>query len=524
MVFAVLLQTASAQTSPLAISLQVQGNQTIATFGSGFNNVYHTQVPIVLKGMVEGWLSSGELAGTPTGASYGIYMDPNGVEYISTYTSLLAAEPYIIDTLNFAEGARCNYIPLYMSVQSWVNNTYGYQQDVEYFITQAAVRGMFVEPTFYSTNDTNGEIGYFPWNQVGNNFINNTADFVNLWGNVSEVLNPNDYPSVVFHLWNEPNDPAGNAMATWMSVTQQCITRIRSTGATQPVCVMFSTGTGWDVNPANTGQYVGFNTSGQNMSAWVFNYPLTDPDSNVFYAIHSYRFSMFNSSGVVPAGYWDGNWYGNGYTFPWIHPYDYNSILTCLTEDGVLAVAAVYPVVCDEISCGTMVWDPANETTWFNNILNIFDAHGIGYCGYSMPGGNLGLAMADWSFCSPTYNYVAPTPCLGYNYGYVAGTPEFGSGYWNAVCQYTSGCIDYTLDAGGVILVQHMGGNTNPPPAPTNPPSGGGVYITNPTSTPTTPAPTPQPQPFNLNTITDVAVIVLILIVLALAIDLHRKH
>ena len=58
MVFAVLLQTASAQTSPLAISLQVQGNQTIATFGSGFNNVYHTQVPIVLKGMVEGWLRS----------------------------------------------------------------------------------------------------------------------------------------------------------------------------------------------------------------------------------------------------------------------------------------------------------------------------------------------------------------------------------------------------------------------------------------------------------------------------------
>jgi hypothetical protein len=114
---------------------------------------------------------------------------------------------------------------------------------------------------------------------------------------------------------------------------------------------------------------------------------------------------------------------------------DYSDILYALGQCNVLAVAAVHPVFIGEV--GDDLWDTTTTTggkvyvngvadtleqdVWFNNTLTVLDQYGISYAGFAAPPWNSG----------------------GDDYGYVM-----------------SGEANYTLDSAGVILVNHMGGET----------------------------------------------------------------
>jgi hypothetical protein len=367
--------------------LHVKGKQVFTANGT----------PIILKGMDYSFFAFNE---------GGSWMLPSGTIELNTWDTTA-----IRDTLDFMQASNCNDLVLYLCVQLWVDNSNNYQSNIEYVITQAAARGIYTDVTFYNNNPTESPPPPVnPWDDTGNNVINSIADFVNLWGNVSTTLK--NYSSVLFELWNEP----GGNEAEWFNVTQQCITRIRSVGAEQPINIMYGTGVAYDWG--NKG-FNWINENDYNMT-YVNTYPLSDPLGNLIYSTHLYRFSFFNSSvseaHLTQSGFQE--------------VYSYSDMLYALNVTGVLGVAALHPLVVFEMGYDNWAVDPANELTWFNATLTILDHYGIGYCAWALPPPS--EAMQEWSLVQ-------------------IGVPP--NNYWTG-----SGVANYALDTPGIILVNHIGG------------------------------------------------------------------
>jgi len=429
--------TSASDQAATATPLHISGNQILTANGT----------PLILKGMDYTYFMDSE---------GGSWMMPDGsIEWMTNPMDKTG----VADFLDFMQASNCNVVRLHLTVQYWLDNSNNYQSNLEYFITQAANRGIYTEMDFYRNNATGGEpVGYLPWQDAGNNVLNSSADFVNLWGNVSATLK--NYPTVMFELWNEPS---GNE-ALWFNVTQQCINNIRSTGATQPIVIQ------WDVC-IYFNFYAGYSPAGVGSSMnWVTDYPLNDPSGNLIYSTHLYRNNFFNSS--------------NGYQ----QVYSYSDMHYVLSACGVLSVAATHPVFIGEIGCSLWATDEGNEMTWYNNTLTILEQNRIGYAGFAAP-------------------------------------PWRSEEQWGLVY---AGLANYTLDAAGVILVNHISGmnytdwlnlQQSIPPSPTRTPTPS--LTPAPTSTPvSTPTLSASPTPIPAATIggisTDTAIIIVSAVVLVM--------
>jgi len=378
---------------------------------------------------------------TLTGMVYTYFLDSEGGSWMYPDGSVhWLTDPMdttgVADLLDFTEACNCNVIRLHLTVQYWLDNLDNYQSNLEYFITQAANKGIYIDFEFFadSFNSTSYTFSGDLW-LGGNGVLNSTADFVNLWGNTSTILK--NYPNVIFELWNEPSPPDAPE-ATWMNVTEQCIDRIRSTGAIQPINVMWNQAIYYDFGDG----YTGVGGAGRTMN-WVTDYPLNDPCGNLIYSTHIYRNDFFNSS--------------NGYQ----QIYSYFDMNYALTYCGVYGVAQNHPLVIFEIGANLWASDPTNETNWLNNTLTCLDQHGIGYAYFAAP---------PWRSGAQQWGLVTENP-------------------------------DFTLDAAGVVFIAHTGGmnytdwltlqQPTPTPSPTPTPT--------PSPTPT-PTPSPTPTPTSLQT------------------------
>jgi hypothetical protein len=354
---------------------------------------------LILKGMVYTYFMDSE---------GGSWMMPSGtVNFLTNPMSTTG----VTDLLTFMKASGCNVVRVFLTTQYWVTDSNSYISNLEYFITQAATYGIYVDICPWCNTVAISEPSTLPW-EDGNTFLTTSTEFVNLWTNISTTLK--SYPNVLFELWNEPQGTNAGDEATWFTVAQECINAIRVTGATQPIIIQWEMQINYDFYDGQSGQ-AGVVSS----MSWAFAYPLSDPLGNLIYSQHLY------------AGTNNGDYTSTTYAMVT----DYSDILYALGQCNVLAVAAVHPVFIGEV--GDDLWDTTTTTggkvyvngvadtleqdVWFNNTLTVLDQYGISYAGFAAPPWNSG----------------------GDDYGYVM-----------------SGEANYTLDSAGVILVNHMGGET----------------------------------------------------------------
>jgi hypothetical protein len=367
--------------------LQVKGNQILSAIGT----------PIILKGMTYSYFAFNE---------NGSWMLPSGEAKVNEWDTA-----GVDNTLIFLEASNSNALRLMLSAQLWINNFSEYHNHIKYVITKAANRGIYTDVTFYNSLPTESQVvNVNPWEYGKNNPLKSSADFVNLWGNVSSVLK--DFPSVIFELWNEPN---GNE-AEWFRVSQLCINRIREVGATQPINVMYNLGVAYDWGNGGV-NWINTQNPPLDMS-WANDNHLKDSANNLLYSTHLYRFSFVNSSitGSTQSGYKE--------------IYSYSDMLYALNVTGVLSFAATRPLTIFEIGHNNWASDPSQESEWYNSTLTILDKYGIGYCGFAIP--PLNRAMERWGLVL---------------------TNELQDQYWIG-----NGIANYTLSTAGTILVFHLGG------------------------------------------------------------------
>ncbi len=208
---------------------------------------------------------------------------------------------------------------------------------------------------------------YPPYDTSG--VINSVGDFVNLWISVANSLKT--YPNVFFELYNEPNGDA----ASWFGATQQCITAIRATGATNLVVVQFNYCVGIDFVYYNSGSKWGMD--------WVNQYPLTDPLNNIVYSTHIYRTSFYSDSNS-----------NDGYA------YSTSDMTWALTQLSVIGFNK--PLWIGEIGCNLWASNMNNEYAWFANTLAILNQNGIGYCAWAWAPWVTGT---EWALVDGNSNY-----------------------------------------------------------------------------------------------------------------------
>ena len=246
-----------------------------------------------------------------------------------------------------------NCIRVLATSQYWIDNTDNYQNNIEYFISTAATYGIYVDLVFWCNSaaqasaSTPPSLPYPPYDTSGT--FSSSTDFVNFWTSVANTLK--GYPNVMFELWNEPNGDS-TAEASWMSVTQQAITAIRGTGATNIIVAQWNYNVGIDFQ-----NYLGGSIWNLN---WVNQYPLSDPQNNILYSTHIYRNVFYN----------DGN-SSDGYA------YSYNDMKWALTQVGVIGFNKALWI--GEIGCNLWASNMDNEYAWFNNTLTILNENGIGF-------------------------------------------------------------------------------------------------------------------------------------------------
>lgn len=296
---------------------------------------------------------------TLTGTNYAYFLDdPNGswvlpgggIEW-STWDPIMAEK-----NLEAMKSWGCNVVRDYTTVQWWVDNTNNFRSHIKDWINMAAEEGIYVIFTFWRNNGTGSQAG-IPYLDPGNGYINNQADFVNLWADVADELKA--YPNVIFEFWNEPT---GNSSIRdgWMNITQQCITAVRNTGSTNLILAQWGMCLAIDFGAYYMGSIWPLD--------WVTNYPLTDTAGNLAYSTHIYRESFYNSS--------------NGYS----QVYSLSDMSWALNTTQVYSVAQQYPLVIGEI--GASYWYPVDsvdftkEMAWFNNTLSLLNQNGISYCAF----------------------------------------------------------------------------------------------------------------------------------------------
>ncbi len=302
----------------------------------------------------------------------GSWMLPNGqIEYNTWDTAALNSNLDVIKSWG------CNCIRVLATTQWWVQNTENFQSNLEYFIAQAALRGIYIDFTFWRNNGRVGaaSLPYPPYDS-GNGVINSVSDFVNVWTSVANTLKC--YPNVMFELWNEPNGDA-EAEASWFSVTQQCINAIRGTGSTSIIVVQWGSDTYLDFQNYSTAS-----TTASSMD-WASSNPLNDTINNIVYSTHLYSSGFYDSL--------------NNY----VQKYSYSDMLWALNITGLLSLASQHPVWVGEIGCDLWASNMSDEYAWYSNTLTVLNQYGMGYCGWAWAPWSTGT---EWGLVSGQSNYA----------------------------------------------------------------------------------------------------------------------
>ncbi len=269
-----------------------------------------------------------------------------------------------------------NNIRILTTTQWWIQNTANFQNNLEYFITQAAARGITIDFTFWRNNGTSAQTSLpYPPYDSGNRVINSVSDFVNLWSNVANALKP--FPNVMFELWNEPNGDDA-AQASWFNVTQKCIDAIRGTCASNIIVVQWGSCTYLDF--LNYSETLFSCQSAQ----WALLNSLHDPKNNIVYSTHLYSNGFYDSI--------------ENYT----SKFSYSDMVWALNVTGLLALASEHPLWIGEIGCNLWNSNMDNEYSWYNNTLTILNQYSIGYSAWAWApwktGTPYGLVTGDSNF------------------------------------------------------------------------------------------------------------------------------
>lgn len=306
--------------STTATPLHISGNQVLMANGTVLN----------LRGVDYSYFIDSE------GGSW--MLSDGNIEFTTNPMDIVG----VSDFLNLMQAWNVTIIRVPFTMRFWIDNSKNFQSNIEYFITQAAHRGIYVD---FCATCNNGPL---PWKASDNTALKSSAEFVDMWGNIGNTLK--NYPSVMFELLNEP-DPADSS---WFTVAQQCIVKMRSVGASQPIIIQWGTGLYDEFN----GPAGGF--SWQN---WVTAYSLTDPLGNIIYSEHIYTQNNINNYTTGSRVY-----YG-----------DIADIQQMLTDNLVLQTAALHPVFIGEFGCDLYAADLQTEYQFFNNTLTLLNEYGIGY-------------------------------------------------------------------------------------------------------------------------------------------------
>lgn len=282
---------------------------------------------------------------------YGSWMLPDGeIEWNTWDTSAISSNFDAIQSWG------CNTVRVLVTVQWWQQNTDNFRSNLNYFISQAASRGIYVD--FVLWQDAAGEgqtsLPYPPYDSSG--IINSVSDFVNMWTSIANTLKV--YPNVMFELWNEPNGDTA-AEASWFSVSQQCIDAIRGTGAANIIVVQ------WGSNAFLDFQNYNPNPDGYSSMDWAFSNSLEDPANNILYSTHLYSNDFFDSQNNS------------------VSKYSYSDMLWAFNITGLLSFSQQHPLWIGEIGCNLWSSNLINEYKWYSNTLTILNQNGINYCGWA---------------------------------------------------------------------------------------------------------------------------------------------
>jgi hypothetical protein len=359
--------TSSAALSLIADSVTIGTNGSIVTAGARPLHTVGNQIlddngnRVVLRGVDYTYFMD-----TPSGS----WMGADGYTHWDSWRTNDIGE-----FLGGMASWKVNTIRVFGTVEFWTRNLLDYQSKISYFVSQAALRGIYVLFTFWRVSQ-NGQDGYAiglpypPYATYASDVavIDSTQTFVNLWADIASKLK--GYNNVLFEFWNEPNDNgSGGAETSWFNVTQQCIHAVRAAGATQLIDIT------WD-GPITYDFATGYV---QNWD-WVSAHPLNDPLGNLLYDMHIYRDNAYDIGGV----------YDNlAHTF--------QEVTAWLNVTDTLSLSSSKPLMVGEI--GFYYWrqNQTEEAEWYNNTLTILDQYKIGYCAFAGPPWSTGSTSNTWA-------------------------------------------------------------------------------------------------------------------------------
>ncbi len=285
------------------------------------------------------------------GTPYGDWIKPDGSIEWSTWDPIAAAQ-----NLDAMKSWGINVVRTLATVEWWTTNKGNFQQNIKDWITMAAQRGIYVDLVFWrvSGSGTECSLPYPPYNGGANDtaIIPNQRAFTKIWANVASQLE--EYPNVMFDLWNAPNDYSGANATTWLNEVQQCITAIRAKGATNLIVVKWGYGSGLDYEAYQQGSIWGMN--------WATQNPLTDATGNILYSTHIYPESFYNWNNSI------------GYACA------LSDIEWCLSETNVTSFSKALWV--GESSANQWNYDLVDKYIAYRNILTVLNGNGIGYAGW----------------------------------------------------------------------------------------------------------------------------------------------
>jgi hypothetical protein len=366
-------------TSGNTIQWEIWANDTVGTWAStGLQNL--TLSWSGLRAVGNQLYDHNGTATLLKGGDYTYFMDDENGSWLrgSSYYPVVAWSTYnttLIDwNLDMWKTWGLNCIRVVGTCQLWQNDVDNYKVHINYFVQAAYNRSINVLFTFWRLNTSQSQTYQIPWYEAGNNVINSSSDYQNLYDNVFTTLG--NYSNMVFEFWNEPNDYGGNATrrADYFANVQTWITYARAHGIYQLLDVPWDGPITYD-----------FTTGYVQDWAWIATNPITDSMQNLAYDMHCYRSNAYNIGGV----------YGN-------RAYLFEDVTTWLTVTGTLSNATAYPLIVGEIGAESE-HSGANRTQelmWYNYTLGYFEAYHISYMQWALPpwgaGGGEGSDFKLW--------------------------------------------------------------------------------------------------------------------------------
>jgi len=315
----------------------------------------------------------------------------------------------------------CNVVRIHECYEYWIQNTVDpvsgltHRQIVHDFASLCNQKGLYVIIDGFAV---------LPYGQTGNRqtplpfppdetsyelaVIPNAQTWINMWSSAASALK--DLPNVIIEPHNEPHADTGQDWPTqralWFTNLQSCITAIRGTGFAGLIVYQWDYGSYTNLDFPWT-SYTDL-TQGTT-SAWVYNYPLTDPLNNLVVSDHQYW-----DGGEL--GMWTAS-HGAGGSGPYaVYPSTYADILSGITNKGILYVLNTLhkPVIIGEFGAD-VVW--SNQTlmqTAFTNQLQVYNDLGISYCAFWFrSSGVYALTTSDGSPAPNTYGTILRNKIAG---------------------------------------------------------------------------------------------------------------